>query len=78
MAAARQCDICGNMYSLYNAKNDENKTNGVMFVNIDKDDRYWSHKVKDCCPECMDSIKAHIDMLKRKGEKGEKEMEECS
>lgn len=79
MAAARQCDICGNTYPMYNTKRDKDKTNGIVLVNIDEQGQYWTNPKMDCCPECMESIKAHINMLKQKGEnKHEKEMEEHS
>lgn len=64
MAAARQCDICGKAYPMYNTGNDDKKVNGFMLVNIDEKGEYWSHKVQDCCPECMTSIQDHIKGLK--------------
>lgn len=67
MAAASQCDICGRTYPLYNTKKDAGNPNGFMFVNRDRDRKYWSHNITDCCPECMESIKAHVDMLKQRG-----------
>ena len=68
MAAARQCDICGDTYPMYNTKKDENNTNAMMFLNVDDDGKYWSHKFKDCCPHCMESIRAHIKLLGSRGE----------
>lgn len=67
MAIAKKCDICGALYELYNTKNSVDKTNGIMFVNIDEHSKYYSHAAEDCCPSCMDSIKQHINTL-RKGE----------
>ena len=64
MAAARQCDICGKTYPMYNTKRDAKKVNGFMFLNIYGVDRYWHHDIQDCCPECMQSIQDHIKGLK--------------
>ena len=65
MSIAKKCDICGKYYESYNTKNNSEKTNGLMFLTIDDRQQYHSHNVIDTCPECMDSIKAHIDNLNR-------------
>lgn len=64
MAAARQCDICGKTYPMYNMSRDKKKVNGFMFLNIDEVGKYWSHDIQDCCPTCMKSIQDHIKGLK--------------
>lgn len=64
MAVAKKCDICGRLYESYNEPNNEDKINGLMFLNIDKNQRYFSHKAMDCCPECMKKIKEFIEELK--------------
>lgn len=65
MAIAKKCDVCGKLYEMYNTKNDPTKTNGFMLLNIDKERKYFSHGVIDCCPDCNNSIIAHIDTLGR-------------
>lgn len=67
MAIAKKCDICGKLYELYNTRNDGDHTNGLMLLNIDYDNKYWSHGKIDCCPECMESIRKHIQSLREEG-----------
>lgn len=68
MALARKCDICGKYYEPYNIANSGPETrttqNGVVFVSVDNNEKYFSAKPMDCCPECLNSIKRHIDDLK--------------
>ena len=64
MAIAKKCDICGKLYEIYNAKNDAKHTNGIMFLNIDRHNKYYAHDTIDCCPECHESIKQHIETLR--------------
>lgn len=70
MAMAKKCDICGKFYETYNIKHNENKTSGLMFLNVDEYRKYFSNTVIDCCPECMKSIKNHIDLLRNGGLEG--------
>lgn len=63
MATAKKCDVCGRLYEIYNDKNDKKKVNGLMFLNVDARRQYFSHEVVDCCPQCMFSIKNHIELL---------------
>ena len=69
MAIAKKCDICGKLYELYNVRCDSEKVNGLMFLNLDSKNQYFTHNTIDCCPECMKSIQDHIDSLK--GEKND-------
>lgn len=69
MASAKKCDICGVLYEGYNMKNDSENTNGFTFLNIGYNGTCFSHKATDCCPECMESIRKHIDGLKKKDDK---------
>lgn len=66
MATAKKCDICGVLYELYNTRNDMKNVNGIMFLNIDAERKYFSHKAIDCCPTCIQSIENHIKTLKEK------------
>lgn len=72
MAIAKKCDICGKLYELYNIKNDGNKTNGLMFLNLDANRKYYGHESIDCCPECMNSIRNHVDALRNGNLEGKK------
>lgn len=64
MAIAKKCDLCLALYEQYNAVNNEKKVNGFMLINIDDRMKYYTHKIVDCCPTCMNSILKHIEYLK--------------
>lgn len=64
MAIAKKCDICGSFYENYNMKDSEEKPNGFMLINLGLQRQYIPHNAKDCCPNCMKSILAHIETLK--------------
>ena len=68
MAIAKKCDICGKMYDSYNMRADKKNTNGIMFLNIDNCQKYYTGDVMDCCPNCMAAIRLNIDILKNGGE----------
>lgn len=68
MSLAKKCDFCNKLYEPYNERNDASKPNGIMFLNIDTKNKFYGHKSIDCCPDCMDSIKALIESLKNRGE----------
>ena len=63
MAIAKKCDVCGKLYELYNLEHDEDKPNGITFLNIDYIQEHYYHDDLDCCPQCMNSIKDHLLML---------------
>lgn len=71
MSIAKQCDICGVFYKPYNVKNDAKNTNGLMFLNIDKNAKYFPHDPIDCCPTCMNYLRKHIEYLKTLGNEKE-------
>lgn len=65
MAIAKKCDICGELYEVYNLGAGERvNPNGIMLISEDGVGGYIKNKKIDCCPECMESIKLHIDSLK--------------
>lgn len=63
MALAKKCDVCGKLYERYNEENNIEDVNGIMFLNIDRVGKYFSHGTMDCCPECMKNIKEFIENL---------------
>lgn len=68
MALARKCDICGSLYEAYNEIPDREteNPNTIRFGNKDMNGgATWDLSV-DCCPECISSIRAHIESLKHK------------
>lgn len=73
MALARMCDICGKHYAIYNTRQSSEKHNAIRFLNIDKRDAYFESSPIDCCPECMESIKVHINKLSAEKEKNNAE-----
>ena len=56
MAVARKCDRCGMHYDGYNITNSETKINGFNLLNIDSNNKYWSHGPYDLCPACSDEL----------------------
>ena len=56
MASAKKCDRCGKLYERYNEKSDRDNINGILTLNIDANQQYYSHKVIDFCPDCKDSF----------------------
>lgn len=60
---AKKCDMCEAYYDEYNTRNSVSKPNGFMFLNIDSNTRYFTHKATDCCPTCMDKIRNYIASL---------------
>lgn len=52
MAAARKCDRCGKLYEPYNLKDDSKHINGIIFVNVDEQRKYYDHGIIDLCPDC--------------------------
>ena len=56
MAIARKCDRCGIHYDEYNITNSETKINGINLLNIDSNNKYWSHGPYDLCPACSDEL----------------------
>lgn len=61
MAKAKRCDRCKAYYDTYNYLNNEKKTSGIMYLNVDSDGRYYQHGAIDLCPACMKLIREVID-----------------
>lgn len=66
MSIAKKCDVCGKLYEPYNTSNTKDNPNGIMFLNIDNAQKYFSHKAMDCCPDCISKIKKMLKMLNQK------------
>ena len=43
-----------------NAKDDKN-INGIMTLNLDEQDHYYTHKPLDLCPSCKDSFEKWLN-----------------
>lgn len=56
---ARKCDRCGKLYEHYlgvSKFKQDRKANGIIFIDGDTDNRYWSRDTLDFCPECMSEL----------------------
>lgn len=57
MARARKCDRCK---VLYEPKSIEvikhNKTNALMLIDRDMDNKYFSREILDLCPKCLEEF----------------------
>lgn len=63
MAIAKKCDRCGKLHEYYNGSNvfnDSEKANGVLFIDRDLDNKYWSRRSYDLCYNCMRKLEAFI------------------
>lgn len=60
---AKKCDRCGKLYEHYNGskefKNTE-KANGVYLIDRDLDNKHWSRKSYDFCPDCMRKFESFL------------------
>ena len=68
MSLAKKCDVCGRLYEQYETPIDKlGCCNGIYFVNIGFDD--WDARKRfDCCPKCFDSIRNHMEELKKEND----------
>ena len=63
MAIAKKCDRCGKLHEYYkgiNKFNNSEKANGVLLIDRDTDNTYWSREIYDLCPDCMRKLEAFI------------------
>jgi hypothetical protein len=65
MANAKKCDICGKLYENYSDSDNED-----MIIFGHKNEPHIGGSVTkrlfDCCPDCLKSVKEHIESLKHK------------
>ena len=66
MANAKKCDRCGLYYDEYNIRNNSEKINIAMIINIDSKNDYYSHGPYDLCPVCSDEL---MKWLRKENEK---------
>lgn len=61
---AKKCDRCGKLHEHYDGskefKNTE-KANAVLLIDRDLDNKYWSRKTYDLCPDCMRNLEEFIN-----------------
>lgn len=59
---AKKCDRCKQFYELYNTKNNGDKINGFMTLNIDNYQRYCKHGPYDLRPSCSKELTEWFDL----------------
>ena len=63
MAIAKKCDRCGKLHEHYDGgmefKNSE-KANGVILIDRDLDNKYWTRKFYNFCPDCIRKLETSI------------------
>lgn len=69
MSAAKKCDLCGILYEEYNeGRNWDNKNlkgyNGIAFLNLDIQMKYFTGKTMDLCPSCLNDLINFLDSHK--------------
>lgn len=63
---ARKCDICKSLYehyegdNLFSKSNGLNRSNAIIMVDRDIDNKHCSRKIYDLCPECMKKIEQFL------------------
>lgn len=60
MAKVKMCDRCGTLYKEYNTLLSSNQPNGIMFINVDTEQRSLTHDSIDLCPRCMEEVKKFV------------------
>ena len=56
---AKKCDRCGKLFEHYDGAKEFKHTeraNAILLIDRDLDNKYWSRKSYDLCPECMKMI----------------------
>ena len=53
---AKKCDRCGTFYEEYNIKKSSKCINGLMLLNIDSQQSYFTHGPYDICPKCTEEF----------------------
>ena len=56
---AKKCDRCGKLFEHYDGSKEFKQTeraNAILLIDRDLDNKYWSRKSYDLCPECMKMI----------------------
>lgn len=60
---AKKCDRCGKLYEHYDGSKkfrDTEKANALILIDRDLDNKYWSHRSFDLCPDCMKRLEVFI------------------
>ena len=56
---AKKCDRCGKLFEHYDGAKEfihTERANAILLIDRDLDNKYWSRKSYDLCPDCMKMI----------------------
>ena len=56
---ARTCDVCKKLYEHYEGSKlfkDSKRSNAIILIDRDLENKYWSRETIDLCPDCMSRI----------------------
>lgn len=56
MALVKKCDRCGATYEPYNQKQNAELINGILTLNIDMRQNYFTNTIIDLCPDCCEKF----------------------
>ena len=56
MSLAKKCDRCGTFHDTYNDKENPQKINSLITANADSRNKYYSHRLINLCPSCMNEF----------------------
>ena len=60
---AKKCDRCGKFYAHYEGQKKfkaGERANALNLIDRDLEEKYWSRKTYDLCPECMGEFEKFI------------------
>lgn len=60
---AKKCDRCGKYYEHYEGQTQfraSERANALLLIDRDLDEKYWSRKIYDLCPECMKMLERFV------------------
>lgn len=61
---AQKCDRCGKFHEHYYGIKEFKKTekaNAVLLIDKDLDNKYWSRKTFDLCPDCTRNLEQFVN-----------------
>ena len=58
MAIAKKCDRCGKYHDIYN---DKENPHSIIPANANFRNQYYSHKIINLCPDCMNELKKWLE-----------------
>ena len=60
---AKKCDRCGKLFEHYDGDKEFKHTeraNAILLIDRDLDNKYWSRKSYDVCPDCIKMIEERL------------------